>query len=82
MLMVRPPKKTTIHPPSDEAKEAFLAGLAAVVFSSVTPLQQLASQSLVVRKLPAPLTSWQNPKYASMSKEELKGNLNKFLIML
>ena len=77
VLTERPPKKTTIHPPSDKAKEAFLAGLkrvmpAAIVFSSVAPLQQLATRSSVVRKLPAPLTSLQNPKYASMSEEELK----------
>ena len=75
----RPPNKSTICPPTDEAKEAFLAGLkkvmpTAVVFSSVAPLERLATRSLVVRKLPAPLTLLQKPKYASMSlSEELKG---------
>ena len=77
VLTERPLKKTTIHPPSDEAKEIFQAGLkrvmpVVVVFSSVAPLQQLATRSSVVRKLPAPLNSLQNPKYASMSEEELK----------
>ena len=43
-----------------------------VVFSSMVPLQQLATQSSVVLKLPAPLTSVQNSTYASMSEEELK----------
>ena len=74
----RPPKKSTICPPTDEAKEAFLAGLkkvmpTAVVFSSVGPLERLATRSLVVRKLPAPLTLLRKPKYTSMSSEELKG---------
>ena len=73
----RPPKKSTICPPTDEAKEAFLAGLkkvmpTAVVFSFVAPLERLATQSLAVRKLPPPLTLLQKPKYTSMSEGELK----------
>ena len=73
----RPPKKSTICPQTDEAKEAFMAGLkkvmpTAVVFTSVAPLERLATRSLVVRKLPPPLTLLQKPKYASMSEGELR----------
>ena len=49
----KPPKKSTICPQTDEAKEAFMAGLkkvmpTAVVFTSVAPLERLATRSLVV----------------------------------
>ena len=78
--------KSTICPPTDEAKEVFLAGLkkvmpTAVVFSSVAPLEQLATRSWLFVSYLHYSPCCRSQSSPVCCPRSLKGHVKMFLIM-